>query len=82
MVTAKDVEQRQPGSILAEGLCPQRGQVMRYVAIRGGACDWAVYVGPQDWTREQVQQNGDKVFPESREFPVRASKDAVALYRY
>ena len=82
MVTAKDVEQRQPGSILAAGLCPHKGEVMRYVAVRGGACDWAVYVGSTDSTEAEVASNGQKVFPEQRDFPVRASKDALKLYRY
>lgn len=78
----KDVEHAQPGAILRSGLCGYRGEVRRYVAKRGGAMDWAVYVGDADSTEAEVASNGDKVFPRDKEFPVKASKEAINLYRY
>lgn len=81
-ITAKDVKDAAPGTVLAEVLAPYRGEIVRAVAVRGGAPDWAVYVGKREDDSAVIALNGDKLYPERSGFPIAATKEAIALYRY
>ena len=35
---------------------------MKFVMVEGGARDYAIYRGPSDWSDEEVQSHGDKVY--------------------
>ena len=34
---------------------------VKVVAVVGYSNDWAAYIGPSDWTDEQISKDGDKV---------------------
>ena len=41
------------------------GKLLKWVAVRGGIADWAVYVGEIHHSFIDIQHNGDKVFRRS-----------------
>jgi len=82
VITADDINNAEPGTVLAEVKAVHNGRIVKAVAVRGGIADWAVYVGDVDDTTDHIARQGQKVFPELRDFPVAATKDAIKLYRY
>ena len=55
----------------------------RWVAVRGGIHDWAIYIGTPDRTPEDIRSYGDKVHDETtiRKL-VPCSDEAFAMYRH
>ena len=59
------------------------GQVVKWVAKRGGIDDWAIYAGPLDWSWKQVLERGEKVMSEGCiKIFVDCTDEAYARYRY
>ena len=58
------------------------GAMLRWVAVRGGYHDWAVYAGPVDCSIDEVKNNGDKVY-DARTIRnlVPCNQEAFKLYR-
>jgi hypothetical protein len=82
MITAEMVAESEPGAVLQTGLCIVDGDVWQYVAVRGGAADWAVYYGEPWKAPSEIRNNGTKLFPRDRCFPDIATQQALDLYRY
>lgn len=70
MITVELLERVSPGTVIGAGVFidgPQdaningSGKLCRWVAVRGGIRDWAVYVGPYNWMVSDIAKSGDKV---------------------
>jgi len=46
-----------PGGLYMSG----GGEILRWIAKKGGANDWAIYCHRASWTKERIAANGDKV---------------------
>ena len=58
------------------------GDELRWVAVRGGIHDWAIYVGPSDWSEEDIKLSGDKVHNKiSIKELVPCDEEALEMYR-
>ena len=70
-LTANILERVEPHSIFMAGvfedvldgvnLVGDPGRLLKWVAVRGEIPDWALYVGPYEWSWSKVQVEGDKV---------------------
>jgi hypothetical protein len=59
------------------------GQVLRWVAIRGGIHDWAIYVGQEHRSEDWISSYGDKVNDkESISKLVPCDDEAFKMYRH
>ena len=73
MLTLNKLKEMKAGTIFAKGSFMDNelginvwntDKEMRWIAVRGGIHDWAVYYSPvdMDWTDEQIAKNGDKLY--------------------
>ena len=58
------------------------GKLLRWVAVRGGIPDWAVYVGPAAWSFEKVAEQGDKILGSTAQILVDCTNETAKRYRY
>lgn len=59
------------------------GWMLRFVAVKGYANDWAVYVHHTHWTIQMVRENGDKVVGRGNIMAcVPCSEEVFGHYRY
>lgn len=59
------------------------GELLRYVAKKGQANDWCVYIQSADWTEEQIKRNGDKVGGKVNILKcIEVDDDVFTRYRY
>lgn len=92
MLTLQNLKDLAPDSIFATGICfdnadgvnmANSGKKLRWVAVRGGIWDWAIYVHWEENSPEWVRCNGDKI---SSEKNIRAlvpcDQEAFEMYRY
>lgn len=67
-----DLDAMEPGTIFCRGEVEnsplgyyatnsRRGDLLRWVAVRGGISDWAIYAYWNDWDWEAIRSSGDKV---------------------
>lgn len=92
MLTLEALKAMEPETIFAsgttidgpEGLNMARtGKLLRWVAIRGGIHDWAIYAHFADLPAEEVARIGDKVSTESHIKRLVPCDDAAfEMYRY
>lgn len=70
MLTLQKLKDMDPDTVFATGFTKDgydavnmygKGQDLKWVATRGEADDWAIYVAPADWEDLRVKQMGDKV---------------------
>ena len=70
MLSLQDLKDMAPDTIFATGETidgpsgvNMTGSLLplRWVAVRGGIHDWAVYIHSADWSTKQVRENGDKI---------------------
>jgi hypothetical protein len=90
ILTPEVLEFLKPG-IFAEGLGTDShesinmtgsGKPLRWVAVRGGAPDWAIYAHFSYKSSEEVARVGDKVFgKETIRQLVPCTDEALAMYR-
>ena len=85
MLTIKELDEMKPSEIFASGTgtYPElRPEEVRWVAVRGGIHDWAIYYFMPYMSDNQVAREGDKMFTESiikRLVP--CTDEAYELYR-
>lgn len=92
MLTLKDLKEMKPYTIFASGLVKdspegininRTGLMLRWVAVRGGIWDWAVYYHFANWTNEEIKAEGDKVcFIENIKKLVPCDDEAFKMYRF
>lgn len=59
------------------------GKELRWVAVRGGIHDWAIYYHFSDKSADWIRSYGDKVYDERNiKKLVPCNEEAFALYRY
>jgi len=94
MLTKEKLDEMAPHTIFAKGMVTDNpsganmantGNLMKWVAVRGGIHDWAIYLDnpymPQD-TFESVADMGDKLHNRTYvERLVPCDAEALALYR-
>ena len=92
MLTLQTLKDMQPGEVIATGTAnddPQglfmanTNRPLRWVAVRGGIHDWAIYCHFADKDIEWIKRQGDKVCMESHiRKLVPCDNEAFKMYRY
>lgn len=92
IITKALLEEARPEELLYEGTAVDgptglniwgSGKTIRFVVIRGGIPDWAVYCGPIDWSVDKIAREGDKVIGRQNLENIAAFDYEVAkMYRY
>jgi hypothetical protein len=92
MLTVKMIESMQPCEIFATGTAndspdglfiANTNRPLRWVAIRGGAPDWAIYCHFAEHDEQFVRDQGDKVtFEKNIKKLVPCDDEAFKRYRY
>ena len=92
MITLQKLKDMKPGTIFAEGIAmdspgglfmANTGKVLRWIAVRGGIYDWAIYCHFADKSTEYVKSQGDKVISAKNiKMLVSCSNEAFKMYRY
>jgi len=86
-LTLTDLKEMEPGQIIAKGqsFIPEfwRNGDLKWVAVRGGAEDWALYYGLVHYDYDYIKRCGDKAFTETiiRKL-VPCSDEAWKMYRF
>ena len=92
MLILQELKDMKPFSIFASGETTDNssginmsnsGRTLKWVACRGGIHDWAIYVGTDSQSDEDIQDYGDKVTSEYNiKKLVPCDNDAFQMYRY
>jgi len=92
MLTLKMLKDMPPGTTFATGVVMDNpeglnmcntGMELRWVAVRGGIHDWAIYCHYADRNIEAVRRSGNKVCREGYiRMLVPCDDEAFAMYRY
>ena len=92
MITLEELKEMEPNTIFADGLAvdspiginmTNSGQNLRWIAIRGGIWDWAIYCHTADKSLEWIKKSGDKVHNENTvKKLVPCDKEAFEMYRH
>lgn len=92
MLTLKDLKAMQPGLIFATGTAvdgplginmTRSYKMLRWVAVRGGIWDWAIYCHWEDKSVYWIRDSGDKVTnKETIRALVPCDDEAFKMYRY
>jgi len=86
MLTKEMLEAMPPDTIFATGVVNEPGlykEPVRWVAVRGGIWDWAIYYHKEESSIEFVRNHGDKCFTEEIiKSLVPCDETAFKLYRY
>ena len=63
MITEDDIINAEPRTILIAGVANTSipNGAIKFVAVRGGAADWAVYIGSMEVDLEKIRTIGDKL---------------------
>ena len=93
VLTLKDLETMEPHTVFAHGTIPnspdwiymtdtQVGRELMWVAMRGFAPDWTIYIHWASEGIEYIKSNGDKVInPDNVKMLVPCSNEAFKWYR-
>jgi hypothetical protein len=77
-LTVEKLKEMKPHTIFASGELLKS----KWVAARGGICDWAIYYGDINDSLTSIALQGDKIYDrELIEFLVPVDKEALLLYR-
>ena len=92
VLTLEKLKAMKPGTLFASGYATdgpgglnmsRSGKKLRWVAVRGGIWDWAIYCHWADKSEEWIRDQGDKVILEEHiKKLVPCDDEAFALYRY
>lgn len=92
MLTIKQLKDMPSDTIFAQGETvdgpegvnmSRTGKRLKWVAVRGGIHDWAVYIGLDSSSFEQIRSYGDKVTGEQNiKKLVPCDDEAFSMYRY
>lgn len=59
------------------------GKALRWIAVRGGIHDWAIYCHFQEYSPDWIQDHGDKVHSDVHiKMLVPCDDEAFAMYRH
>lgn len=86
LLTLADLKAMPPDTIFATGITEDPrpyNEPVRWLAVRGGIHDWAIYYHLPEKTIEWIRDHGDKCFttPVIREL-VPCDDEAFKMYRY
>jgi hypothetical protein len=80
ILTLQALKEMKPDTIFAKGVSLSG---FRWVAVRGGIEDWAIYVGTFSQTADDIKLFGDKVYdPAIIRGLVPCDDEAFRMYRY
>ena len=92
MLTIEKLKEMKPDTIFAQGETvdspeginiARTGQRLKWLAVRGGIWDWAIYCGTAEKSFEDIRDWGDKVTGEENiKKLVECDKEAFGAYRY
>ena len=60
-ITKEDIIRATPNSIIGGGLTYMNGNLVKYVIVRGGIPDFAIYYGDVDRKDDWIVEWGDKI---------------------
>jgi len=81
-LTLDELKEMKPG-IFADGIGLDGQNEIRWVAVRGGIHDWAIYYGRLNQGKEEIKSYGDKLFSEDKiKGFVPCDEEAFKMYRY
>jgi len=90
MLTLQELKDMEPG-IFRSGLVTDNSegvniagtnQLLRWVAVRGGIHDWAIYVGVAEQSSEAIRDYGDKIHNRANvQKLVECDEEALNMYR-
>lgn len=91
MLTVDMLKQMPPHHVFAHGTVPDNhlginmsgsSQQLRWVAVRGGIEDWAIYIHFDSYNIDMVKRQGDKVYNlEYVKRLVACNEESLSLYR-
>lgn len=91
MLTLQQLKDMEPDTIFATGETTDNadganmtgsGQLLHWIATRGGIHDWAIYIQKADWSDDEIKRLGDKVHNrETINKLVPCDDEALAMYR-
>lgn len=91
MLTINDLSNMQPHQVIDSGLTidnrtginmSNSDQVLRWVAVRGGIADWAIYIGLETQSTDEIMRCGDKIFGQGHiQRLVHCDSEALKRYR-
>jgi len=86
MLTKEMLEAMPPETTFATGVTMNEGlykEPVRWVAIRGGIPDWAIYYHKEEMPMDYVEKAGDKCFTKDIiKLLVPCDESAMKMYRY
>ena len=78
MLTIEDLKAMKPDTIFASGI----KDGFRWVAVRGGIWDWAIYYQIPSWSNEEIARNGNKIHDnQTIKMLVPCDQEAFKMYR-
>jgi len=91
VLTIKMLEAMPPHTIFARGTFRDSptevnhlnsGKFRRWIAKRGAIPDWAIYIGEDTWSWDEIASNDDKLFtPRYIKYLVHCDDESLAMYR-
>ena len=83
MLTLKQLQEMEPDVLFKKGELISPNSSLRWVAVRGGIHDWAIYAGSITNSYEWVKRFGNKIYSEKliRNL-VPCDDEAFKMYRY
>ena len=60
-LTKRMLQEAEPDSILMSGTCILWRERRKFVVVRGGIPDWAIYYGNPYQSDEEIAKHGDKI---------------------
>ena len=92
MLTLQQLKDMQPDTIFATGTVSDNAnginmtrsdKLLRWVAVRGGIWDWAIYIYWAERSEQHIKDYGDKVTGEANiKKLVSCDDEAFKMYRY
>jgi hypothetical protein len=92
MLTLKNLKDLEPHAIIDSGVTIDNytginmsgsNRVLRWVAVRGGIHDWAIYIGFAEEDENAISRHGDKVYgKENIQKLVPCDNESFKMYRY
>lgn len=83
ILTIKKLKEMEPNTIFRVGTVQDNGTLYKWAACRGGIHDWCIYMDTTDKAFIEVQQNGNKIFTESKiKQLITCNDEAFEMYRY
>lgn len=84
MITEKQILESPAGTILLSGVANTSipNEAIKWVAVRGGGADWAVYMGDIEDDLDLIRTDGDKLYDKRKiQAWTGATDEAMRRYR-